>query len=301
MLNRFLLIVISATVLISPSVQGQTGSASQEAYRPYVLSTDESQLKARGGSLKNPTGFTSTYVVIYQGPQGTVQGLPAKAAEEFSFPSVNFIFSAAAKLLTDDLTEPGRMDGKWISEAELRKLHVNVRVRGLDANRKPLPAARRAPVSGEREPEMRSRQETEEDTPYVAVLALTPSESQFRTAESGVSRQMTSIDIVSRFMGPFAGTTTGVTALFKNWFRTKDTPTQVAYLSSDEEFGWSWRDAENFGIEGIHQCSAALRTRKEVKFLQVHLDLITEWRRFGAWMRAYDQVLQVPQEAAPSN
>jgi hypothetical protein len=299
MLNRILLLImIPFAILIPRSIKGQTGSASQESYKPYLLSTDESQLKARGGSLKNPAGFTNTYVLIYRGPQGFAQGLPAKAAEEFSFPSVNFIFSAAARLLTDDLTEPGKMDGKWISEAELRKLHVNVRIRGLDGNKKPLVAPRHAVVPGEREPEMRSQQEAEEDTPYVIVLALMPSDSQFRAAESTVSKEMTSVDIFTRFMGPFGGMTSGVTALFKNWFRTKDTPTQVAYLSSDEEFGWSWRDSENFGIEGIHQCSAALRTRKEVKFLQVHVDFITEWRRFGAWMRAYDRIMALQSERA---
>ena len=291
--------ILAAAISCSAAI-AQTATAQQEGYKPYVLATDESGLRARGSPPKNPGAFTSTYVLVCQGASGQAQGLPPQAAGEFRFPSLSFMFSAAAKLMTDDLVEPGKMEGKWLSDAELRKLHVNVKVRGLDANKKPMMAPRRPSFPGDRELELRSKQDTSEyeENPYVAVLALTPSESQFRTSEGAVSKEMTSIDIFSRFMGPYGGVVSGVTALFKNWFRTKDSPTQVAYMSADDEFGWSWRDAEQFGIEGIHQCSAALRTRKEVKYLNVHLDFITDWRRFGAWMKTYDYIIAVPQEAA---
>jgi len=291
--------ILAAAISCSAAI-AQTATAQQEGYKPYVLATDESGLRARGAPPKNPSAFTSTYVLVCQGASGQAQGLPPQAAGEFRFPSLSFMFSAAAKLMTDDLVEPGKMEGKWLSDAELRKLHVNVKVRGLDANKKPMMAPRRPSFPGDRELELRSKQDTSEyeENPYIAVLALTPSESQFRTSEATVSKEMTSIDIFSRFMGPYGGVVSGVTALFKNWFRTKDSPTQVAYMSADDEFGWSWRDAEQFGIEGIHQCAAALRTRKEVKYLHVHLDFITEWRRFGAWMKAYDYIIAVPQEAA---
>ena len=291
--------ILAAAISCSAAI-AQTATAQQEGYKPYVLATDESGLRARGAPPKNPSAFTSTYVLVCQGASGQAQGLPPQAAGEFRFPSLSFMFSAAAKLMTDDLVEPGKMEGKWLSDAELRKLHVNVKVRGLDANKKPMMAPRRPSFPGDRELELRSKQDTSEyeENPYIAVLALTPSESQFRTSEATVSKEMTSIDIFSRFMGPYGGVVSGVTALFKNWFRTKDSPTQVAYMSADDEVGWSWRDAEQFGIEGIHQCAAALRTRKEVKYLHVHLDFITEWRRFGAWMKAYDYIIAVPQEAA---
>ena len=290
---------ILAVAISCSGASAQTAAPPQDAYKPYVLGTDESGLRARGAP-KNPSAFTSTYVLVYRGASGQAQGLPPQAAGEFSFPSLNFIFSAAAKLMTDDVLEPGKVEGKWLSDAELRKLHVNIRVRGLDANKKPMMAPRRPSFPGDRELDLRAKLDTSEyeDNPYVAVLALTPADSQFRTGEATVSKEMTSIDIFTRFMGPYGGLASGVTALFKNWFRTKDSPTQVAYMSADDEFGWSWRDAEQFGIEGIHQCSAALRARKEVKFLQVHLDFITDWRRFGAWMKTYDYIIAVPQETA---
>jgi hypothetical protein len=270
--------------------QGTTGG--QDEYKPYALASDPNGFQTRSAPLKSPAGFTTTYVLAYRGPQGMAQGLPGSAEKEFAFPSINFLFSAAAKLMTDDAQEPGRIDGKWTSNAELKKLNINVRIRALDGARKPLAAARKPSPSPSKEMEMRNRPDAEEE-PWIVVLALSPGDSQFRMSESNVSKEMTSIDVFSRFLGPYAGVASGVTAVFKNWFRTKDTPTQVAYLSSDDEFGWSWRDAENYGIEGLHQCSAALRVRKEVSFLQVHVDMITDWRRFGAWMKSMDYVIQI--------
>jgi len=293
--------LLSLSALLQNAAQGQTVPAAQEAWKPYDLSSDDSQLRARGASAKNPSAYTSTYVLVYRGPQGSSQSYQgSKVAEEYSFPSLNLILSAAAKLMTDELQEPGKIEGKVGTLGELRKLYVNVRVRGLDTNKKPLVSVRKAGFPTDKEPEFRPMRDSEMDeNPYVVVLAISPSDSQYRTTESMVSKEMDSINIFTRFMGPIGGLTSGVTAVFKSFFRTKDTPTQVAYLSSEEEFGWSWRDMEGYGIEGIHQCSAFLRIRKEVKYLQVHLDFITDWRRFGAWMRSYDYVIAVPPENVP--
>jgi hypothetical protein len=111
---------------------------------------------------------------------------------------------------------------------------------------------------------------------------------------------MGAVDIFSRFMGPIGGLANTVTATFSNHIRSKDAPTQVAYLSSEYEFGWSWRDIEGSGIEGIHQCSAFFRIRKEVYYLQVHIDLMTEWQRFGPWIKSYDYIIAVPVESSDS-
>jgi hypothetical protein len=66
------------------------------------------------------------------------------------------------------------------------------------------------------------------------------------------------------------------------------------------EFGWIWREQEGFGIEGIHQCMALLRTHKSIKFILVHVELITDWKKFGAWIKKIDYIVPVVQYDEPS-
>lgn len=297
--------LVFGLLLVCRPLSAQTVVVAEEEAKPYSLDPEGGGLRARGAQ-KNPSQYTSTYVLVYHGPNGQIQGssfsssrLEKKILEEFSFPSLNFIFSAASRLMTDDNFEPGKVDAVG-SRTELRKLNANVRVRGLDANKKPL-LPPQSPKASPQEPALTVERDIRnpDDAPVI-VLAISPSESQYRMGQSDVTKVMDSVNVFTRFMGPLGGLSSGVTAVFKNFFKTKDTPTQVAYLSGEEEFGWNWIDAENFGIEGIHQCSALLRVRKEVKYLQVHVDVVTDWRRFGAWVKPVDFILTLPAaESAP--
>jgi tRNA G18 (ribose-2'-O)-methylase SpoU len=64
-------------------------------------------------------------------------------------------------------------------------------------------------------------------------------------------------------------------------------------MTSDNEFGWIWRQQQNYGIEGIHHCQALLRTHKTVKYILAEVELITDWKRFGAWMKQIDCIVPV--------
>jgi hypothetical protein len=293
----------------------QTVAVSQEPMKPYNLDPSDSSLRARGGSTtpsKNPTPFTNTFALVYRGPQGTMPGgvMPdPRALRDYSFPSLNLAFSAAAKIMPDDL-EPGKMDGKLSSGAELLKMNANVRIRGLDVNKKPLAAPRRTSTSGEKEPEIKALQDSSvEEDPYLVVLGISPVESQFVSEDSTLTKgldtvsNLSNVNLFTRFMSSALGNPiSGLTAIFKNFIPKKDSPTQVAYFCSEEEFGWRWQHVENLstGIEGIHQCSAFMRTRKELRFLQVHVDLITDWRRFGAWAKGFDYIIAVPPPENPN-
>jgi hypothetical protein len=342
----FLGLLLAIAVFSTHSAIAQTVAVSQEPVKPYNLDPSDSSLRARGGSTtpaKNPASFTNTFALVYRGPQGTMPGgampdpralpqgtmpgsampdpraLPQgtmpggampdpRALRDYSFPSLNFAFSAAAKIMPDDV-EPGKLDGKISSGAELLKLNANVRIRGLDANKKPLASPRRTSATAEKEPEIKATQDSNvEEDPYLVVLGISPVESQFVSGESNLSKgldavsNLSNVNLFTRFMGGVLGNPiSGLTAIFKNFIPRKDSPTQVAYFCSEEEFGWRWQHVENLstGIEGIHQASAFMRTRKELRYLQVHVDLITDWRRFGAWVKGFDYIIAVPPPENP--
>ena len=84
-----------------------------------------------------------------------------------------------------------------------------------------------------------------------------------------------------------------MTAVFRTFFPAKDHISQIAYMSSPTAFGWIWREAEGSPIEGIHRCMTLLRTHREVKYLMVKVELITDWKRFGAWVKTYKYIIPV--------
>jgi hypothetical protein len=292
----FLLLAVAFSAI---AVRGQVVAVSQEPMKPYYLNPD-GELRARGVSYKDPSSYTSTYILAYPGPPGAIQGFGAmetKAAQQFNFPSINFVFSAAAKMITDNL-EPGKYDGKGDTHTELRKLHVNIRVRGLDVNKRPLILSKAQAALVEKEPQITiPEQIVPEESTYVLVLGISPTESQYKTDITATSKGTEPlVSIFDSFLSPMRGLATGVTTVFKNFVGRKDTPTQIAYMSSENEFGWVWRDTQDFGIEGLHQCSAFFRVRKEVAHLQVHIDFIADWRRFGAWVKPADYLVTLTQE-----
>jgi hypothetical protein len=73
---------------------------------------------------------------------------------------------------------------------------------------------------------------------------------------------------------------------------------EIAYQSSDNEFGWTWYQSADAPIEGLHRCAALLEIPAKVAYLRVAVDLITDWRRFGAWKKLFD--FQVPVTAGKS-
>jgi hypothetical protein len=98
---------------------------------------------------------------------------------------------------------------------------------------------------------------------------------------------------VATFLNPIGAFASGVTAIFDIFSPSKNLPTQLSYLESESEFGWIWREKEREGIEGIYHCMALLRTHKSIKYIGVYVDLITDWKRFGAWIKKIDFLVPV--------
>jgi len=97
----------------------------------------------------------------------------------------------------------------------------------------------------------------------------------------------------ANIFNPLGALASGISAIFKIFTPTDNAPNQISYQSSSNEFGWIWRQQEGYGIEGIHNCMALLRTHKSVKYILAEVELITDWKRFGAWMKQVDYIIPV--------
>jgi hypothetical protein len=252
---------------------------------------------------------------VSPGPNGRIDGLSNDSVidqnlvREFNFPSISIIVSVAAKVITDQRYQgSGKVGDKLKTVTELRQMNLNVKLVGLDENRNVISQLEK-PMSSEfinidnfvrefgREP--------------LLTLGINPSESSYSQGRSQASKMfeamMASRDMgnfleysnflnlgqIASFLNPLGTLVSGVTAIFRIFSPTQNLPNQISYLSSPLEFGWIWREQDGFGIEGIHRCMALMRTHKTIKYILVHVELITDWKKFGAWMKKIDYIVPV--------
>jgi len=260
--------------------------------KPYMLNSEGKNYSDVRGlfsrkSLTQLRNATNIYLLVYPGPNGRIESLStesvgSKALEkQLAFPSINFTLSVAAKLIVAGSSSEGKLKGKARTATELRQMSLQIEIVGLDAKRKPVP-------------KLRSYNSTLGDKP-VMVLSILPSETQTRTSKTAgdVGRASFKADEVAQHLGPVGIIASKVTAVFRAFFPARDHLSQVAYMKSRNSFGWIWRQGEQNPIEGIHRCMALLCTRDDVKFLRVQVNVITDWRRFGAWTKSYRYLIPV--------
>jgi len=271
---------------------GQQVEVQEADEKPYLLNDQgEQHSKTRGlfsrKSLTQLRNATNIYLLVYPGPNGSIEGASAETvgksalAKKLSFPSIYFTVSAAANLLVAQSSNRGRLQGRARTVTELKQMSMQIRVTGLDANRKPVS-------------KLRGYNSTLGDKPAM-VLSIFPSETGVRTSTQAgnVGRATDKADVVAQHLGPLGIIASKVTAVFRAFFPAKDHLSQVAYLKSHNSFGWIWRQGEQNPIEGIHRCMVLLCTRDDVKFLKVKVDIITDWRKFGAWTKSYQYLIPV--------
>jgi len=315
---RFLVIFI-IFVLVG-SLWGQVVEVKEQEEEPYDLITDEQSGQVRGlsrGKHTKPDKFTIRYIHVSPGPSGRIEGLSTDSVmeqnlvNEFNFPSISIMLSVAAKVITDyKYQSSGKVGDKLETMTELRQMNLNIRLAGLDENRNVITQLEK-PLSSEfintdqfirefgREP--------------LLTLGINPSESSYSPGQSQsakmldammVSRDMgnflefsnfLNLGQIASFLNPFGTLLSGVTAIFRIFSPTKNLPNQISYLSSPTEFGWIWREQEGFGIEGIHQCMALIRTHRSIKKILVQVELITDWKKFGAWIKRINYIVPVVQ------
>jgi hypothetical protein len=245
-----------------------------------VIKTNESALtpyKATDSAAPQsaiPSAYL--YVAVRPGPTGTLSASEAGAsdvtvatsASGFAYPSLDFVISAASQLIAEGSSSNNAASASK-ALAEVSRINAHVRIDSLDASRAPFRAGAAAPP--------------------VLVLMIAPEDVAFGQGGSNRAADIaTGVEFATRFMGPLGD----LVSAFQSSHKNNRAPTQIAYQSSDNEFGWTWYESSDTPIEGIHRCAALLQVPLKAAYLHVAVDLITDWRHFGPWKKSFD--FQVP-------
>lgn len=310
-MKRALLIPLLAVLVFLNFLWPQESfQVKEEEDKPLALSPSDGQ--SRGLSYSRPSAkpdrFTVRYIHVSPGPDGAIEGVSSESAvnqryiQEFNFPSLNILLSVAARMLPDVTPEDtGKVEGKVRALTELLQMCLHVKLEGLNDSRMAISQ----PVF-----EKRAQTVREFGNEPLLTLGITPYETSYSVGESQESKISNSMEntaiknaqlsmipsgfgSTACFLNPFGIIASGVSAIFRIFSPTKNLPNQISYQSSANEFGWIWRAQQGFGIEGIHRCTALLRTHKSVKYIHAEVELITDWKRFGAWVKKIDYILPV--------
>ena len=281
--------IILFQMLFDQHVFAQSATVDEEEEKPYLLNSEGEEFSQNRGlfsrrSRRRLSSCTTTYLLVFPGTYGRIENLSAEdlartgLQKQLKFPSLNFTVSAAAKLIIEGSDEKGKISGKVKAKTELRQMCLSVKIQGYDSRKRIVERVDER-FGGE---------------PVIA-LSIFPSDVQSGQSKKPgvVQRTADKVDAVSQHLGPLGGIARGVTAVFRTFFPGKDHISQIAYQSSSNSFGWIWRETENSPIEGIYKCMVLLRTHREVKYLMVKVDLITDWKRFGAWVKTYKYMIPV--------
>lgn len=252
-------IVIALGTAASPGAQ--VVSRSESALRPFSGPGEKTP-----ANRVDPAPFTDFYVTaaltaagaIADSSGNTVQ-IAADGREQF--PALRLTISVAPRLTADDSVRP---------RPGLSRLNVHVRVRPLDASGQPI-------VSG--------------GVPAVETLALSPSERT--TSTPSPSNAMSEVKEAIALLMPHLGKAGAAVAAFEGAFHRAPVATQVVYQSGPDEFGWRWLRAPGAEIDGLHYTSALLQVPAGAASVQLLVELVSDWDRFGAWVKTYALVVSL--------
>lgn len=320
---RRVLCIFCLFLTLSLCLWTQTVTVQEKEDKPLMLPTADGQMRSLFSSSPpvKPDAYTIRYVNISPGPNGSILsyrneqvGLHAvelineKLIDEFYFPSLNITVSAASRIVTEDAQYKisGKIEDKMRPLTALRQMNINVRLTALDADKsvikdpvKPINADLKDSSDFVREfgkePLL-----TLQIAPYETASLQGQPQPQDRwtqgiTTATNAAPALSGIGLglVATFLNPLGKLAGGVAAVFNIACPTKNLPSQVSYQSSASEFGWIWREQENSNIEGIYRCMALLRTHKSVKYIRAEVELITDWKKFGAWVKQMEFIVPV--------
>jgi hypothetical protein len=309
-MKRLLSILFAFVFIFSGFVSSQTVEVKEGEETPLDLGGTDSQARglSRPRRHAKPDRFTVRYIYVSPGPDGAIDGVSSdstinqRLVNEFNFPSLNILLSVAARVVPDAVIDnTGRVDGKLRTVTELAQMCLHFKITGLNENKA---------IIGQTISSLKGSGIREFGTEPILTLGITPYESSYSVGESQESKISASIDntvmtsgalgmaplgigTVACYANPFGILASGISAIFKIFSPTKNLPNQISYQSSATEFGWIWRAQQGYGIEGIYRCMALLRTHQSVKYILAEVELITDWKRFGAWVKKIDYIVPV--------
>jgi hypothetical protein len=242
---------------------------------PHAEANNEFLKKARWG--RDPSAMLSLYAGVYRGAAGTLDSLtidPSVQALQVNFPTLHFVISAASRIQSE------------IGESQLgnhlRRLNAHVQLTPLDSARRPITDASALEVIG---------------VQPNSIEAVPPADTT--PVDGRMARVMLASRVIAPsvlgFLGPRAA---AVATHFHNSGLRLTAPTQVSYLSASSEFGWTWYEHAKQSIEGIHRTAALLQLSPNVRYVQAHIELITDWKYHGTWMKPFDVVVDVSRPVA---
>ena len=250
-----------ALVCVAGAVPGaQVVSVTESPLRPFAGPGEQPVAKG-----PDPTPFTQFYVTAALTAPGAITDATGNQVQiaqsgQFQFPALRLTFSVSPRLLATQPQDERHHGGT------LTRLSANVRVQALDAAGQPLtgPGGRTA----------------------VETLALSPSERSTSTGTpSNVSAEARQgFTLLTSHLGHIGA----AVAAFEGAFHRAPSPTQVAYQSAADQFGWRWFRATDAPIDGLHYTSALMQVPATAASLRVSIELVSDWERFGAWVKTYD-------------
>lgn len=265
---KCILTAAALLLVFSGSSVSQVVKMNESALTPYKAADPENRQSAI------PSAYL--YVAVRPGPTGKLSASEAAnsnvsvgtSTAGFVYPSLDFVISAASQLIAEG-TASNNASSASKALAEVSRINAHVHIESLDASGAAI-------------------RETS-DAPPVLVLTIAPEEVAFgQTGPNRAADIATGVEFATRFMGPLGD----LVSAFQTSHKNNRAPTQIAYQSSDSEFGWTWYESSDTPIEGIHRCAALLQVPVKAASLHVTVDLITDWRHFGPWKKSFD--FQVP-------
>jgi hypothetical protein len=238
-----------------------------------VVSRVESPLRASDAARRGsppPNAETVYYVTILPANPDAVKASvdSVLATSGLRFPALRFVVSVAPMLIAADADESARQESRALGS--LRHLDVRVTAVALDANGRAIEAVPGA------EP--------------VATLEIAPSEVSY-AASGGNLASETSV-AAQQLLGA-VGPIGSVVKAFQAAFHRAPAPTQVAYLSGPNAFGWRWYESAGTTIEGLHYTAALFQVASVVKSLRMNVEVTANWSGLGAWTKSYEFVYDV--------
>ena len=308
-MKRVGLIGLCISIWICPLL-AQTIVKKEKQMTPLSLgSNDQTRGMFSSKTPEPPDKYTVQYINVSPGPNGEIKGLSQDSmlnknlSQEFNFPSLFITISNASRILIDEIEPSGRIGSSMKAATALKQLSMNIKLTPLDGNQQPMVKIKKFMVA-EIGNSIRYIQEFGKEP--LLILGIEPSESLFANQQSlsskvsdsiygavDASRNLSEGGTFASVLNPIGTLATGISTIFRIFCPTQNLPNQISYISSPQEFGWIWREHENYGVEGIHLSAALLRVHKSVKYILVQVELMADWKRFGAWLTPTDFIIPI--------
>jgi len=253
--------VALAGVCAAPTAQAQ------------VVSRVESPMRANDAGRQGsppPNAETVYFVTILPANPDAVKASVDSllATSGLRFPALRFVVSVAPMRLADEADESARKESRALGM--LRHLDLRVTTAALDSDGRAIEATAGAVP--------------------LATLEIAPSEVSYASTAGKLSSEGSVAE--QQLLGAI-GPIGSVLKAFQAAFHRSPAPTQVAYLSGPNAFGWRWYQSADSTIEGLHYTAALFQVAPAVKSLRINVEVTADWHRFGVWSKSYEFVYAV--------